>query len=168
MAASTTPRPSSSSRWSSAIPAAESPSKPPSTMRQAQASHGDTEKSSRSIEVGTRHWICLVPTSIPGPCTINAVFEISIPSRETPPNVAETRSEFRYKFEAASSQQPQPRTTEAGHPHLVSSATAPVLIFEWPSLCGQIGDPPVSLRCARRWVDVRRSEILSTGGDWFP
>jgi hypothetical protein len=32
------------------------------------------------------------------------------------------------------------------------------LIFVWPWLCGQNGDHPVSLRCARRWGEVRMSE----------
>ena len=32
------------------------------------------------------------------------------------------------------------------------------LIFEWPWLCWQNGDQPVSLRCARRWKDVRMSD----------
>jgi hypothetical protein len=32
------------------------------------------------------------------------------------------------------------------------------LIFEWPWLCWHNGDHPVSLRCARRWGEVRMSE----------
>ena len=34
------------------------------------------------------------------------------------------------------------------------------LIIEWPWLCWQNGDRPVSLRCARRWNEVRMSEVL--------
>ena len=33
------------------------------------------------------------------------------------------------------------------------------LIFEWPWLCWQNGDQPLSLRCARRWKEVRMSEV---------
>jgi hypothetical protein len=56
----------------------------------------------------------------PGPCTKSAAFENSTASCEFASTAVETRSEFRYKFEAAAPQQTHPGRPNRSSPPFVS------------------------------------------------